>query len=80
MAKAPARTLAEATAEDIGKVAGADGKIYTNVAAAKAASTTACAIIAYVGSRAWFFGANYGSVNLYDKGYNHLYVRSAFAF
>ena len=50
MAKAPARTLAEATAEDIGKVAGADGKIYTNVAAAKAASTTACAIIAYVGS------------------------------
>lgn len=45
-----ARTLAEATAEDIGKVAGADGKIYTNVAAAKAASTTACAIIAYVGS------------------------------
>lgn len=32
------------------------------------------------GSRAWFFGANYGSVNLYDKGYNHLYVRSAFAF
>lgn len=45
-----AKTLAEATAEDIGKVAGADGKIYTNVAAAKAASTTACAIIAYVGS------------------------------
>ena len=32
------------------------------------------------GSRAWFFGANYGSVNLYDKGYDHLYVRSAFAF
>lgn len=45
-----ARTLAEATTEDIGKVAGADGKIYANVAAAKAASTTACAIIAYVGS------------------------------
>lgn len=50
VAAAPARTLAEATAEDIGKVAGADGKIYANVAAAKAASTTACAIIAYVGS------------------------------
>ena len=47
---AAVRTLAEATAEDIGKVAGADGKIYANVAAAKAASTTACAIIAYVGS------------------------------
>jgi hypothetical protein len=42
--------LAEATAEDIGKVVGADGKIYANVAAAQAASTTACAIIAYVGS------------------------------
>ena len=50
VAPAPARTLAEATAEDIGKVAGADGKIYANVAAAQAASTTACAIIAYVGS------------------------------
>ena len=51
MAKAvTARALAEATAGDIGKVVGADGKIYANVAAAKAASTTACAIIAYVGS------------------------------
>ena len=45
-----AKNLAEATAEDIGKVVGADGKIYANVAAAQAASTTACAIIAYVGS------------------------------
>ena len=50
---APARTLAEATAEDLGKVVGADGKIYANVAAAKAASTTACAIIAYVGSETY---------------------------
>ena len=48
-APAPARTLAEATAEDLGKVVGADGKIYANVAAAKAASTTAVAVIAYVG-------------------------------
>ena len=47
---ATARALAEATAEDIGKVVGADGKIYADVAAAQAASTTACAIIAYVGS------------------------------
>ena len=47
---AAAKTLAEATAGDIGKVVGADGKIYANVAAAKAAGTTACAIIAYVGS------------------------------
>jgi len=52
-AAAPARTLAEATAEDLGKVVGADGKIYANVAAAKAASTTACAIIAYVGSETY---------------------------
>ncbi len=44
------KLLSAATAEDIGKVVGADGKIYANVAAAKAASTTACAIIAYVGS------------------------------
>ena len=42
--------LSAATTADIGKVVGADGKIYANVAAAKAASTTACAIIAYVGS------------------------------
>lgn len=44
------KLLSDATAEDIGKVVGADGKIYANVAAAQAASTTACAIIAYVGS------------------------------
>ena len=50
-ASAPAnKLLSDATAEDIGKVVGADGKIYANVAAAQAASTTACAIIAYVGS------------------------------
>ena len=50
-APAPAnKLLSDATAEDIGKVIGVDGKIYANVAAAKAASTTACAIIAYVGS------------------------------
>ena len=44
------KLLSDATAEDIGKVVGVDGKIYANVAAAQAASTTACAIIAYVGS------------------------------
>jgi hypothetical protein len=50
-APAPAnKLLSDATAEDIGKVVGVDGKIYANVAAAQAASTTACAIIAYVGS------------------------------
>lgn len=45
-----ARTAAEATAEDIGKLIGADGNIYDDAAAATAASTTAVAVIAYVGS------------------------------
>ena len=45
-----ASPLAYATAEDIGKVIGADGKIYANAAAAIAAGTTAVAMIAYVGS------------------------------
>ncbi|MBR7048544.1 MAG: leucine-rich repeat protein [Prevotella sp.] len=45
-----ARTAAEATAEDLGKLIGADGNIYDDAAAATAASTTAVAMIAYVGS------------------------------
>lgn len=44
-----AKAAAEATAEDLGKVIGADGNIYDDVAAATAAGTTARAIIAYVG-------------------------------
>jgi hypothetical protein len=48
---APAKTLAEATAEDLGKIVGADGKIYATKAAAEAvASGNAVAMIAYVGS------------------------------
>ena len=48
---APAvRTLAEATAEDIGKVIGADGKLYATKDATEAAGTTASAIVVYVGS------------------------------
>ena len=42
--------FSNATAEDVGKVIGADGRIYTNASAASAAGTTAVAIIAYVGS------------------------------
>ena len=38
------------TAQDVGRVIGADGKIYDNATAASTASTTAVAIIAYVGS------------------------------
>ena len=44
------KALSEATAEDVGKVAGQDGYIYDNVEAATAAGTTASAIIAYVGT------------------------------
>ena len=44
-----ARALSEATTDDIGKIAGADGNIYDDAAAASAASTTAVAMITYVG-------------------------------
>ena len=50
LAAAAARALAKATAEDLGKIAGADGKIYATKADAEAANTTAVAMIAYVGS------------------------------
>ena len=43
------KAAAQATAADLGKVIGADGKIYAYAAAATAAGTTAVAIIAYVG-------------------------------
>ena len=49
--KAAAKTLAEATAGDIGKIVGADGKIYATKADAEAVATgNAVAMIAYVGS------------------------------
>lgn len=48
---AAAKTLAEATAGDIGKIAGKDGKIYATKAAAEAVATgNAVAMIAYVGT------------------------------
>ena len=46
--KAAGKPLANATTEDLGKVVGADGKIYANKAAAEAANTTAVAMICYV--------------------------------
>ena len=49
-APAPARDMYKATTEDIGKTIGEDGKIYNNKKHAKAAGTTAVAMIAYVGS------------------------------
>jgi hypothetical protein len=42
--------LANATTSDIGKVIGANGKIYADAAAAVADGTTALALIAYVGA------------------------------
>lgn len=49
--KAAAKTLADATAEDIGKIAGADGNIYATKADAEAVATgNAVAMIAYVGT------------------------------
>ena len=46
-----AKTLAEATLDDIGKIAGADGNIYATKAAAEAVATgNAVAMIAYVGT------------------------------
>ena len=47
---AGAKAAKDATAEDLGKVIGADGYIYDNVDAATAAGTAASAIIAYVGT------------------------------
>ena len=44
--------FANVTSADLGKVIGADGKIYADAIAAEAASTTAVAMIAYVGNDA----------------------------
>ena len=48
-AKNKVKPAAEATAEDKGKLIGADGNIYADVAAATAAGTTAVAKIIYIG-------------------------------
>lgn len=44
-------SVLEATTADIGKLVGADGKIYTSKATATAGGTTAVAMIAYVGNQ-----------------------------
>lgn len=46
----PPKALSASTAEDVGKVIGANGQVYATVSAATEAGTTASAIIAYVGS------------------------------
>ena len=69
MTAAPARPLAEATTDDLGKIAGADGYIYDTKAAAKVAGTQAVAMIAYVGSKTDNFAHKYGfAIALSDEG------------
>ena len=48
------------TAEDLGKIIGADGKIYTDTQAAVSAGTKATAVIVYVGSETAEDGFNHG--------------------
>ena len=62
----PPKALSAATAEDIGKVIGANGQVYTTVSAATTAGTTASAIIAYVGSA--------GSVDVSSATYKGLAI------
>ena len=49
-APAGPKAAKDATAEDLGKMIGADGNIYADADAATAANTTVVAVIAYVGS------------------------------
>ena len=61
--------LASVTTADKGKVIGANGNIYANVAAAEAASTTAVAMIVYVGSGTGDATYNHGlALALSDEG------------
>jgi hypothetical protein len=59
----------DATAEDLGKVIGADGNIYDDADAATAANTTAVAMIAYVGDNGEDAPYNHGlALALTDEG------------
>ena len=62
----PPKNAAQATAEDVGKVIGADGNIYDNAGAATKAGTSARAIIAYVGEA--------GSVDFVSETYKGLAI------
>ena len=62
----PPKKAADATAEDVGKVIGADGNIYDNAGAATKAGTSARAIIAYVGEA--------GSVDFVSETYKGLAI------
>lgn len=60
-----ATPLDAVTSNDLGRVIGADGNLYDNVAAATAAQTTAEAMIAYVG-RNWGFFRHGLAISLTD--------------
>ena len=62
----PPKNAAQATADDVGKVIGADGNIYDNAGAATKAGTSAVAVIAYVGEA--------GSVDFYSVTYKGLAI------
>ena len=70
ISRSAAPALAEATAEDLGKIAGADGKIYDTKAAAEAVATgNAVAMIAYVGSETDHATYKHGlAIALSDEG------------
>ena len=53
-------TVKSSAPKDLGKVIGADGKIYTNTQAAVSAGTTAAAVIVYVGSETAEDGFTHG--------------------
>jgi hypothetical protein len=69
--------LANVTASDIGKLIGADGRIYSTQAAATTAGTTAVAMIAYVGTESNCSHGlaialeNVGNGNSWDKSNNN---------
>lgn len=71
-----ATPLEAATPNDLGRVVGADGKLYANVAAATAAQTTAEAMIAYVGHNWGFFrhGLAISLTDVYE--YNATYAQA----
>jgi hypothetical protein len=76
---AATKTLAEATAGDIGKIAGKDGKIYATKAAAEAVATgNAVAMIVYVGSETGVAGYTHGlALALTDESSNGMYWNDA---
>ena len=68
-----AATDTRLSSEDIGSVIGADGNIYLNAAAATAATTTARAVIAYVGNVPKYFD-KFLAIAITDVGGTHTWA------